>query len=122
GLLIIRSRTIILTENSSWARGEVTWRVNVVAPGAGTPTGSVTFVDGATAIGTGTVNATGQAAFSTTSLNAGSHSITASYSGDSQFNGSSGTAAQTVNKASTSKALASSPNPAKFRPEHPVYS
>jgi hypothetical protein len=48
----------------------------------------VTFKDGATTLGTGTLNPSGQATFSTSSLSAGSHSITAEYGGDSNFNGS----------------------------------
>ncbi|HZL25415.1 MAG TPA: Ig-like domain repeat protein [Acidobacteriaceae bacterium] len=50
----------------------------------GTPTGSVTFKDGATTLSTATL-ASGTASFSTTSLAAGAHTITVSYSGDSIF-------------------------------------
>jgi hypothetical protein len=46
------------------------------------PSGVVAFFDGATQIGTGTLSA-GMATFATASLSAGSHSITASYAGDS---------------------------------------
>jgi hypothetical protein len=68
-----------------------------VAPGAGTPTGTVTFKDGSTTLGTGTLSG-GVATFSTSSLTAGPHSITASYGGDSHFNGStSATLTQQVN-------------------------
>jgi hypothetical protein len=56
------------------------------------PTGTVTFFDGDTMIGTGTL-AAGRATFTTFSLTVGSHSITARYSGD------------TMNFASTSAAL-----------------
>jgi hypothetical protein len=45
---------------------------------AGTPTGTVTFKDGATTLGTGTLSA-GKATFVTSKLAVGSHSITASY-------------------------------------------
>ena len=50
--------------------------------GSGIPTGTVTFLDGQTALGTGTLNGAGNATFSTSSLAAGTHSITASYGGD----------------------------------------
>src|SRR6185436_16845519 len=58
--------------------------------GAGAPTGTVTFKDGATTLGTGTLSAGPifTAAFTTSSLSLGSHSITAVYGSDSNFNGS----------------------------------
>jgi Big-like domain-containing protein len=76
-------------------------------------TGSVTFKDGATSLGTISV-VSGQASLSTSSLAGGSHSITAVYSGDGSFAGSTSLAfPQTVNKASTTTVLTSSPNPSK---------
>jgi len=62
------------------------------ASGSGVPTGSVTFNDGATQIGTGTLNSSGAATFSTSSLGVGSHSVTAVYSGDANFSGSTSAA------------------------------
>jgi sugar lactone lactonase YvrE len=50
----------------------------------GAPTGSVSFLDGTTVLGTGTV-AAGVATLTTSTLAAGSHSITAVYSGDANF-------------------------------------
>jgi hypothetical protein len=47
-----------------------------------TPTGTVTFKDGATVIGTGTLNGAGVATFTISSLAVGNHSITATYNGD----------------------------------------
>jgi hypothetical protein len=86
--------------------------VSPVAPGAGTRTGTVTFKDGATVLGTGAVNAAGQATFSISSLPVNAHSITAEYGGDTNFNGStSSTLSQTVSKASTSTSVSSSLNP-----------
>jgi sugar lactone lactonase YvrE len=52
--------------------------------GADTPTGTVTFLDGATALGTGTLSG-GVATISTSSLTVGTHLITAAYSGDTNF-------------------------------------
>jgi hypothetical protein len=50
-------------------------------------TGTVTFMDGSTTLGTAPVSG-GQAQFSTSSLNLGTHSITALYSGDTTYAGS----------------------------------
>jgi hypothetical protein len=47
-----------------------------------TPTGNVTFYDGATALGSSAVNASAQATITTSSLARGTHSITAQYAGD----------------------------------------
>src|SRR5439155_9319295 len=68
---------------------EVTFTASVTGtvPGAGTPSGTVTFQDGATPLGTGTLNGAGQATFSTSTLAAGTHAITAVYAGDTTFNG-----------------------------------
>ncbi len=59
--------------------------VAVTSPGAGNPTGKVTFMDGTTTLGTGTlstVNGIPTATFTTGALAFGSNSITAVYSGD----------------------------------------
>lgn len=55
-----------------------------VSSAAGTPTGTVTFLDGTTPLGTGSLSG-GLATFATTSLAIGSHSITATYAGDTNF-------------------------------------
>jgi hypothetical protein len=79
---------------------------------AGIPTGVVTFNDGATAIGSAPLNATGHAVLTTASLGAGSHGIVAVYGGDSNFGGSpSGAVPQAVNSAATGTALTAIPNP-----------
>jgi hypothetical protein len=83
--------------------------VTVVAPGAGTPTGTVTFLDGVTVLGAATLDAGGQAALTTSALVAGARSITARYGGDGSFTASaSGALAEAVTKASTSTSLATS--------------
>ena len=74
-----------------------------MAPGAGTATGTVTFMDGATTLGTGTLNGVRrQATFTTSALSVGHHNITAVYGGDASFNGStSNSVDQEVQKADT---------------------
>jgi len=66
--------------------------VNVVAPGVGTPAGSVNFYAGAALLGTGTLNGSGVATFSTSTLTDGNYSITASYSGNTTYNSSTSAA------------------------------
>ena len=78
-------------------------------------TGTVTFKDGSTTLGTGTIS-NGTATFSTSALDAGSHSITAVYGGDANFTGStSGSFTQTVKQSgSTTSGLSSSLNPSTY--------
>jgi hypothetical protein len=81
------------------------------ASGMGTPTGTVTFNDGTTALGTGALTV-GMATFTTPGLGGGAHSITAVYGGDANFtSGTSPALTQTVNQAPSSTSLASSNNP-----------
>jgi Bacterial Ig-like domain (group 3) len=67
------------------------------------PTGTVTLSDGATVLGTKALS-NGTASFALSNLSVGMHSITASYSGDANFNPSNNNSApwiQTVSKAPT---------------------
>ena len=52
------------------------------------PTGLVTFKDGTTTLGTGTLNPSGQATLSTAALATGYHALTAVYQGDPNLTGS----------------------------------
>jgi hypothetical protein len=93
----------------------LTATVSAIAPGTGTPTGTVTYLDGTATLGTVTLDATGHATLSTSSLTVGSHSIQASYGGDSNFTSSiSGVLSQTVNQAASATTISSSVNPAVF--------
>ena len=68
-----------------------------VSSTASTPTGTVRFYDGATQIGSATLDGSGVATFTTSSLSAGSHSLHASYDGDATFAASaSGTLQVTI--------------------------
>jgi hypothetical protein len=73
--------------------------VSAIAPGAGTPTGTVTFKDGAVILGTVAVGAGGTATFPTSFAAAGGHAITAVYNGDPDFAGSSQSLTEQVNSA-----------------------
>jgi hypothetical protein len=87
----------------------VNYTVTVNAPGSGIATGNVTVSDGTTSC-TATAAAGGCTLTFTT---AGSHPLTATYAGDSNFNGSASAAApHTVNKADTSTTITSdNPDP-----------
>ena len=88
--------------------------VSVTPPGLGTPTGTINFTDGAvTVCANVAISGAGIATCTTSTLTAGAaHSITASYGGDASFNSSaSSVLSQTVNKASSTTALASGANP-----------
>ena len=62
---------------------------------APTPTGTVVFTDGATNLGTVNVSASA-ASFTTSSLTAGTHTIAATYSGDTLYTGSTANLMQKV--------------------------
>jgi hypothetical protein len=88
--------------------------VATVAPGSGTPTGTVTFsVDGVAQAPVNVVN--GQATFTALGLSMGTHMVTAAYSGDGNFNGSTASAlTQTVTTATTRTTVTTSANPSVF--------
>lgn len=63
--------------------------ISAAGPGSGTPTATVQFKDGASNLGAPATLSSGAATSSPiSSLTVGSHSITAVYSGDSNFSGS----------------------------------
>jgi hypothetical protein len=71
-------------------------------PGLAQVTGVITFKDGATVLGTAALNSFENASITVSNLAVGSHSITASYSGDTNESGGvSSILAQTVLKSST---------------------
>jgi hypothetical protein len=91
--------------------------VATVAPGGGTPTGTVTFKDGNVVLGTVAVGIGGAATFTTSFAAAGGHAITAVYNGDVAFVGNSQVLTEQVNAATTRKvtttSLLASANPAR---------
>jgi autotransporter-associated beta strand protein len=89
--------TVASSLNPSREHQSVRFTATVTGVAGTTPTGTLTFYDGGTAIGTGTLNASGQATFTTSALLGGTHTITAIYGGDANYVGSSGSMAQVVN-------------------------
>lgn len=87
---------VVSSENPSMVGKTVKFTATVTSPTT-TPTGSVTFMDGNTTLGTETL-AKGKASYSTSSLSAGAHNITAVYAGTADVGGStSPVLVQTVN-------------------------
>jgi hypothetical protein len=86
--------------------------VTAVAPGAGVPTGTVTFKSGTSTLGTQTLNKSGHATFTTSAMAVGASSVTAVYNGSPGFKTSMSPALmQTVSMDGTTSTLTSSPNP-----------
>ena len=87
------------------------------APGSGMPTGTVTFMDGGSSLGPGTLNGAGQATLSTSGLTTATHSIRVVYAGDGNYAGvTSPPFSQVVNQALTTTvvALTSGTDPSTF--------
>jgi hypothetical protein len=80
-----------------------TAEVDAVAPGAGTPSGTVQFSDNGTDLGgPQTLDGAGKASVSTAGLTVGAHTISATYTpANGNYTGSSGSMSQTVEKAKT---------------------
>jgi len=83
--------TLASSKNPSRVGEEVTFTATVVGAG-GTPTGTVTFFDGLSAICTNVTLSGGSALCVKSNLVEGDHSITATYSGDSTFSDSTSAA------------------------------
>jgi autotransporter-associated beta strand protein len=91
-----------------------TANVGPVAPGSATPTGTVTFLDGSTVLGTANLTVAGVAVFGTTNLGVGTHTITASYGGTSNFSPTTSNSVTQIVQVGTLINLTSSANPAFF--------
>jgi hypothetical protein len=77
--------SVVVTANPASANlNESVTLTSTVSGAGGVPTGTVTFFSGTTQLGSATLNG-GVATYATSSLAAGTDSITASYSGDSNF-------------------------------------
>jgi hypothetical protein len=105
--------SVVLTASPSASRfGQpVAFYAAVKSATSGTPTGTVTFKDGTTIIGTGTLSL-GHAKIATLKLTVGTHPLTAVYNGDANFTVSTSAILNFVtSKAATSTTVASSLNP-----------
>jgi DNA-binding beta-propeller fold protein YncE len=77
------ANTLTSSANPAFLLNAVTFTATVSSSG-GTPGGTVSFYDGTTLLGQGTLSS-GVATYSTSALAAGAHTITAAYSGDTDF-------------------------------------
>jgi hypothetical protein len=88
--------TLVSSQNPFNFGQSVTLTVTVASQYSGTPTGSVTFRDGTTPLKTVALSG-GSASYSTSKLARGTHTITVTYNGSTNFSTSSGALTQTVN-------------------------
>ncbi len=103
--------TLASSISSSVFGQPVTLVATVASSGSGsTPSGAVTFSEGATELATVELDASGRATFLTSGLPLGSQMITASYSGDANFlSGQSPAISESVGQAGTNVVLMSQP-------------
>jgi arabinan endo-1,5-alpha-L-arabinosidase len=115
------STTLALSNATINAGASETLTATVTSSGTAVTTGSVTFYNGSTSLATQTLNASGQASWSSTSLAAGTYSLTASYGGTSAYLSSNSTAATlTVNKPLAQTTVTLTANPAAVQQGLPV--
>src|SRR5512146_203785 len=100
--------------NPSALGQQVSFTATVTAV-SGTPTGTVEFADNGTIIGAAALDSAGVATFLTAVLAAGSHAITAVYSGASGFDPSSSSMTQVVNPRPTAMTVSVSAMPVGVR-------
>lgn len=111
--LIGTTVTVTSSPNPSAFGASVTFTATVTTNSGGAPpTGTVTFLEGATPFPSGAVTLNqGSASFSVNTLTPGTHVITAQYSGDGVNQAGSGTVSHVVQLAPTTTTLTSSVNP-----------
>ena len=107
------SSSTSLTSSASPGVQNAAIQFTATITGAGTPTGSVDFLDGAIVIGSAMLDSTDMASITVSNLALGAHSITAQYVGDGIFGPSvSSILAETIVPGAASQiAITSSENP-----------
>ncbi len=102
------------SQNPSVQGKSVTFTATVsLQSGTGTPTGNVTFRNGAAVLATKTLSG-GTATYASATLAPGSSSITAVYSGGSGFSGSTSAPVSQFVQAATTTTLVSTPDPSTY--------
>jgi hypothetical protein len=106
------SITLSSSRNPADFHHRVTFTATVTSKSQGAPSGTITFSDNGHALASVSING-GKARFSTSSLDAGVHLITASYSGDESFLPSTSPELDQTIRADTRTRLTSSHNPSR---------
>ena len=101
--------------NPSSTGQSVTLSAVVSSGAAGTPTGTVIFMDDAATLGSAAIDGTGAATFATSTLDAGTHNITAVYGGDAVFAASTSTVLSQAVSGPANFALSTSPTTATIQ-------
>jgi hypothetical protein len=115
---VATTTALISSQNPGTSGQSITFTATVSGTTSNSPlpTGSIVFYDGTTSLGSGTLNVSAQATYTTSALALGSHSIIAAYGSSSAYAASTSTIlTQLINaptKGSTATTLASSANPA----------
>ena len=105
--------TLTASANSINPGSSLTFTATVASATTGSPTGSVSFYDGSTLIGTGTLAAGANgdvATLATSALLSGSHTITAVYAGDTNFTASSTASSITITVAPLGLTISATPS------------
>ncbi|HEY1921342.1 MAG TPA: Ig-like domain repeat protein, partial [Tepidisphaeraceae bacterium] len=110
----VATTTALAASSNVIAAGQVVAFIATVTAASGSPTGTVTFMDGSTPIGTANINSTTHKAVAfTNSLPMGLNGITATYNASGAFATSSASLSETVTAPIvTTTSLVSSTNPA----------
>lgn len=109
----VETTTALVSSVNPANAGEMVSFTATITSTSGVPTGTVTYYDGALALGTVLLNSNGEASFTTSALSPGSHNISAVYQGNSLFDSSSMEIEQVIGAATTMTTLVTvSPNPA----------
>lgn len=107
--------SFVSSANPSYFTQNVTFTATASSSAGGIPTGNINFYDGATLLASVTLDASGVATYSTTTLAVGTHTITAKYAGDAGHESASASIKQVVNPLIPTKTtLSCSPSPTLY--------
>jgi hypothetical protein len=100
-VIISNPTTTVLTSNIGQAfttapNNDITFTATVTSAGSPVTTGTVTFSEGATILGSSNLNSSGQASLNVSFTSEGSHIIKATFNGVCPYSGSNGTMSQLV--------------------------
>jgi hypothetical protein len=114
--IVVRNSAINLTSsNNPSASGQnVTFTTQISGSGPIMPTGTASFRDNRALLATVPLIGSSTASFTTSALSVGTHTISVTYSGDSNFAATGAQLTQTVVNASTQVTLAGSTTPATY--------